>query len=117
MVSLHYNGSYDESLKSIFESWWFEEGAPVCPVWFWGDLDYSGMAILKVLRQRFENVQAWPEGYAPLFQLLEDGGGHAPDSADKSDQVDPVFTGCLYADNKLLPAIRHYGKFVDQEIV
>ncbi|MBT4075489.1 MAG: hypothetical protein HOE78_02800, partial [Gammaproteobacteria bacterium] len=31
----------------------------MCPVWFWGDLDYSGMAILKVLRQRFENVQAW----------------------------------------------------------
>lgn len=114
-VSLHYHGTSNESLKQHFESWWFDNSTPIWPIWFWGDLDYSGMAILKVLRQRFNNVQAWPEGYAPLCQLLKGGGGHSPENADKSEQKDPVFTGCLYADEELLPMLRSYGRFVDQE--
>jgi hypothetical protein len=116
-VSLHYHGSGEGiSLKS-FEAWWFGSQSPAWPVWFWGDLDYSGMAILKALRLRFGDVQAWPAGYAPLVQLLHDGDGHSPDTADKAEQIDPGVTGCAYADQKLLPAIRQFGRFVDQEIV
>jgi hypothetical protein len=116
-VSLHYQGSYDSALKQQFESYWFEESDVLWPVWFWGDLDYSGMAILKALRQRFANVQAWSDGYEPLLQVLNDGGGHSPQMADKTEQVDPGFTGCVYADEVLLPAIRSSGRFVDQEMV
>jgi hypothetical protein len=33
----------------------------------------------------------------------------------KTGQRDPGITGCQHADAVLLPAIRRYGKFVDQE--
>jgi len=116
-VSLHYHGSGEGISLKRFEAWWFGTQAPAWPVWFWGDLDYSGMAILKALRLRFGDVQAWPAGYAPLVQLLYDGDGHSPDTADKVEQIDPGVTGCAYADQELLPAIRQFGRFVDQEIV
>jgi hypothetical protein len=116
-VSLHYHGSAEGISLKRFEAWWFGSQAPAWPVWFWGDLDYSGMAILKALRLRFGDVQAWTAGYAPLVQLLHDGDGHSPDTADKAEQIDPGVTGCAYADQELLPAIRQLGRFVDQEIV
>ncbi len=116
-VSLHYQGNYDAALKQQFESYWFAEIDSLWPVWFWGDLDFSGMAILKALRQRFAEVQAWPDGYEPLLQVLKGGGGHLPQMADKTEQIDPGFTGCVYADEELLPAIRECGRFVDQEMV
>ena len=116
-VSLHYHSSGEGMSLKRFEDWWFGSQTPAWPVWFWGDLDYSGMAILKALRLRFGDVQAWPAGYAPLVQLLHGGDGHSPDTADKAEQIDPGFTGCAYADNELLPVIRQFGRFVDQEIV
>ena len=116
-VSLHYQDFCDESLRSKFEDWWFEEINPIWPVWFWGDLDYSGMAILKSLRNRFGDIQAWPEGYEPMLNVLKKGGGHSPEIADKVEQVDPCETGCLYADHELLPSIRFHCRFIDQEIV
>jgi hypothetical protein len=116
-VSLHYQGDYDAALKQQFESYWFAENDSLWPVWFWGDLDFSGMGILKALRQRFAEVQAWPDGYEPLLQVLNNGGGHSPGMADKTEQVDPGLTGCDYADEMLLPAIRSSGRFVDQEMV
>ncbi len=116
-VSLHYQGSYHAAMKDQFESYWFEETDSLWPVWFWGDLDYSGMAILKALRQRFIHAQAWPAGYDPLLQVLNKGGGHSPDMADKTEQVDPGIIGCDYSDEVLLPAIRSTGRFVDQEMV
>ncbi len=116
-VSLHYQGDYDVALKQQFESYWFAENDSLWPVWFWGDLDFSGMAILKALRQRFTDVQAWPDGYEPLLQALNNGGGHSPGTADKTEQIDPGITGCDYADEVLLPAIRSSGRFVDQEMV
>ncbi len=116
-VRLHYHGPASTTVQARFEGWWLGEQAAPWPVWFWGDLDYSGMAILKVLRQRFGDVQAWLPGYAPLLQLLRDGEGHSPDAADKTEQIDPGSTGCRFADEELLPAIRRLGRFVDQEIV
>ena len=114
-VSLHYQGACNESLKEQFEAWWFNKNTLEWKALFWGDLDYSGMAILKALRERFEGIQAWATGYEPLIQMLRNGGGHSPDLADKAEQVDPGTTGCFYADQELLPAIRFYGRFVDQE--
>ncbi len=46
----------------------------------------------------------------------ENGRGHYPNMADKTEQKDPGLTGCTYADEKLLPAIRASGRFVDQEM-
>ncbi len=118
-ASLHYHLStgYNESATKKFERWWFG-GEPLNGnLWFWGDLDFSGMAILKILRQRFGDVRAWPDGYAPLVKLIRDGGGHTPDAADKAEQTDPGWTGCNYADSELLPLIRNTCSFADQELV
>lgn len=116
-VSLHYQAASDGQAREGFESWWFGERAADWSTWFWGDLDYSGMAILKALRLRFGDVQAWRAGYEPMLRRLRGGGGHAPDAADKSEQADPGMTGCRYADQVLLPAMREAGCFVDQEAV
>jgi hypothetical protein len=114
-VSFHYQG--DCSRQDEFEAWWLSEMWSGPAIYFWGDLDYSGMAILKALRQRFEVIEAWQAGYEPLLQQLHEGNGHTPLQGNKEEQCDPQLTGCEYADNTLLPALRAVGLFVDQEMV
>lgn len=117
-VSLHYynKGSHGH-VAQAFEAWWFDEITTDWPTWFWGDLDYSGMDILKVLKQRFTTLQAWQPGYQPMLESLINNEGHGTMTADKGEQTDPGITGCDYADTSLLPAIRECRKFVDQEYV
>lgn len=40
---------------------------------------------------------------------------HVPESANKERQADSETTGCAYADEVLLTALRGAGRFVDQE--
>lgn len=91
--------------------------SPYLPAWFWGDLDFTGLGILKALRGRFPQLQAWRPGYSALLEMLLRGGGHTPIAADKGGQRDPGRTGCVYSDDVLLPALRATGRFVDQEAV
>ncbi|WP_287173477.1 Wadjet anti-phage system protein JetD domain-containing protein [Mesorhizobium sp.] len=85
------------------------------PTYFWGDLDYSGMAILHHLRGTFRSAMAWEPGYALMLGHLLTGVGHTPEEARKEGQRPIELTGCRYADEALLPAIRAHGRFVDQE--
>lgn len=103
-------------LPGAIEAWLYSADTDR-PVYFWGDLDYAGMAILKDLRGVFPNARAWPPGYELLMERLRAGESHAPEEAAKTGQTDPVATGCEYADTVLLPALRRYGRFVDQESV
>lgn len=82
---------------------------------FFGDLDFSGMQILASLREVFPDATAWEPGYSRLLSVVSSGGGHLPEAANKERQIDPVATGCHYADHALLPALRKVGRFVDQE--
>ena len=116
-VRLHYEASTVLKWKEAFESGWFESENFPWPVYFWGDLDYSGLAILKALRHRFENTQAWQPGYEKMLACLKQGLGHKPELANKEEQIDPKETGCSYADQVLLPALREQKIFVDQEII
>jgi hypothetical protein len=110
-VCLHFAGALEH--RGAFERWWFD-GVPLAPTAsLWADLDFAGMQMLKVLRLRFENVSAWSPGYEPMLAVLRRFGGTRC-SSDAQRQVDPVSTGCSYADEVLLPAIREYG-FLDQE--
>jgi hypothetical protein len=111
---LHYAGPGLRELAARFDAWWYDGETGFGPAWFWGDLDFAGMQILKSLRGRFEGLQAWPVGYAPLRAQLEVGGGHGTRANDSKGQIDPVLTGCAYADSELLPAIRRHGRR-DQE--
>jgi hypothetical protein len=83
--------------------------------YFWGDLDFAGMAILRHLRGTFPSATAWRPGYLPMLDHLVAGMGHTPEEARKDGQRPIESTGCQLADNTLLPAIRKYGRFVDQE--
>ncbi|MDH5547043.1 MAG: DUF2220 family protein [Gammaproteobacteria bacterium] len=114
-VSLHFHHASTESEKDAFQSWWFQESSQLRDVWFWGDLDFSGMGILKSLRQRFNNAAAWRPGYQALLRALESGAGHKAETASKEEQQDPGEIGCEYADQELLPALRIRKRFIDQE--
>jgi len=110
---LHYAGNVEA--KTRFEPWWFDFQTVAWPVHFWGDLDFEGMGILKQLRRVF-GAEAWQPGYLPLLHWLRAGRGHRPEAADKVLQKDPENTGCRYADQVLLPALRQWQTCVDQEV-
>ncbi len=110
---LHYAGAGADDGRAAFERWWFEAGQPAGPCHFWGDLDFAGMQILKALRQRFGDVAAWQPGYQPMLVMLRQSGGYRGGSESRG-QIDPGTTGCVFADEVLLPAIREFGQ-LDQE--
>jgi hypothetical protein len=55
---LHYAGPGLRELASRFDAWWYDGGTGFGPAWFWGDLDFAGMQILKSLRSKFEDLEA-----------------------------------------------------------
>lgn len=102
------------SAPDDFRSRWQDTGLEAA---FWGDLDFSGMAILASLRQSLPHLEAWQPAYSLMLDHLLAGGGHSPLQAGKELQRDPGVTGCNYADSELLPALRRLGRFVDQELL
>lgn len=110
-VYLHFGGSGIER-RGEFERWWFDAVVSFRPLYFWGDLDFASMQMLKTLRERFEGISAWRPGYEPMLtRLAASGGGNRPTG---HKQVDPGMTGCSLADEVLLPAVRSLGCW-DQE--
>ena len=85
------------------------------PTFFWGDLDFSGMAILASLRTIFPSARAWEPGYAPMLERLSRGDGHSPIESGKERQRPVERTGCSYADEVLIPALGATNRFLDQE--
>jgi len=116
-VSLHLTGPGVNEHRDEFEWCWHQAQSEGWPLWFWGDLDYAGMNILKRLINRFPSLRAWQPGYQTLLQHLSSRYGYAGGDENGTSQTDPGFTGCTDADEYLLPALRRYGLFVDQEIV
>ena len=115
-VCFTYSG--DIARRSAFESFWLGGGdRPRWPIFFWGDLDDAGMAILTGLKASFDNIDAWPPGYEPMLAALVDGAGHTPQEAGKTLQATVGKTGCPFADSRLIPALRQHGAYVDQEYV
>lgn len=115
-VSLYFShkGELGGDRADYFGSWLFSKNIAI-PVWFWGDLDWSGMRILAAMRSNFPEMQAWQPGYVPMLQSLLEGHGHSPEAADKRGQRPLETVACTYADNQLLTALKAQGKFVDQE--
>ncbi len=115
-VSLYFShkGELGGDRADYFSSWLFAKNIAI-PVWFWGDLDWSGMRILSTMRSNFPEMQAWQPGYAPMLESLLEGHGHSPEAADKRGQRPVASVGCPYADDPLLVALKANGKYVDQE--
>jgi len=111
---LHFAGPGAVSGAEAFQRWWFGAMPSGSPCAFWGDLDFAGMQILKSLRERFGDVVAWRPGYEPMLRELRANERRALPKSWEPDQqaarqVDPGSTGCAFADNELLPAIRQCG--------
>lgn len=106
-------GTLDIAHTARFCNWLMD--AFNLPVYFWGDMDYAGMDILRSLRLSFPEAQAWKPGYVPMAEALQAGHGHTPEEAGKVGQKAVEATGCEYADTVLLPILRACGRFIDQE--
>ncbi len=116
-VSFHFDDNSNFTMKEEFKQFWYNEVISEWPSYFWGDLDFSGMDMLANLKQSFKSIEAWQAGYQPMLDLILQGIGHSPELMTKQRQNDPGKTGCQYADEKLLPALRITTSvlFIDQE--
>lgn len=111
------NTPSSEQIREL-EQWWCSPPQEnTLPCYFWGDLDYSGLAILASLRQSFTQIEAWKTGYEAMLVMHDAGAGHEKKYSKKHAQVAPKATGCAYADEVLLPLIRNSERFLDQEVV
>ena len=100
-----------------FTAWWERESNEEISTFFWGDLDYSGLAILSSLRSVFMGTTAWRPGYDLMIEHHKNGLSHHISSANKGTQSDNGLTGCLFADEILKPIIDNNDLFLDQEVV
>ncbi|TQV86909.1 Wadjet anti-phage system protein JetD domain-containing protein [Aliikangiella coralliicola] len=112
--------NFFQAIESIGTSarlidWWLNDSNHSFPVHFWGDFDFAAMAILKALRNNFENAQAWRPGYGAMLEAVEYGHGHSISHRKKQGQNDPVKTGCHFADQIVLPSLRNRQYCFDQE--
>ncbi|WFU40780.1 DUF2220 family protein [Bradyrhizobium sp. CB82] len=112
-VSIYYSRDSSPGAMTDFEIALFS--MPDVTTFFWGDLDYSGMAILSALRSTFPGAEAWRPGYGPMVERLARGEGHSPSESGKERQRPIDSTGCIYADNELIPTLRATQRFLDQE--
>lgn len=110
-------GKHNGDALKLFEKWWFDDVGAKLGAYFWGDMDYAGMGILKALRKSFTDVQAWQPGFELMLHFHKLGHGHTIRDSKKMQQLDPGTTGCRYADDVILPAIRASQRFLDQEII
>ena len=108
---------YNDEQFQTFQQWWFNEGSLYIPCYFWGDLDFSGMAILAALTQSFANITAWQPGYKAMLSYHSRGLRHSAEASEKHRQIDPGAVHCIYTNTFLLPLLRSTKKFVDQEVV
>lgn len=110
------SGYFDAGVgaQSRFRAWLYDRAPGVTP-FFYGDLDFSGMSILRALRDTFPDMTSWQPGYAAMLREIQSGNGHPHATSKKKNQEDPGSTGCDYADTVLLPAMRSTGLFFDQE--
>lgn len=101
--------------KKDFISWFYLEKEMNINTFFWGDLDFSGIDILASLKSNFSNLKAWEAAYSKMLDSLD--SGHSPILAKKENQREPRLSGCTYADDILLPALKEKKLFLDQEFI
>lgn len=98
-----------------FQDSWFSEGPVSQPMYYFGDLDPSGLRIYANMRQAFPDMRPWEQGYQLLIDRLRSGEGHRQENTGKSQQGDLINTGCAWMDRVVVPVMKETGLCVDQE--
>lgn len=101
--------------KEDFISWFYERKKLDISVYFWGDLDFSGIEILSSLKSNFTNLEAFKKMYSLMVESID--LGHSPNLGKKENQKLPKNTGCVYTDEVLIPLLNSKKLFLDQEFI
>ncbi|WP_444995008.1 Wadjet anti-phage system protein JetD domain-containing protein [Aliikangiella sp. IMCC44359] len=101
--------------QQVFIDWLMGQSTVDLKCYFWGDLDYAGLAIFKAIKNNFSQLELFKPGYQAMLEMIKNGFGHPLEHRDKDKQIDPMTTGCDYADLEVLPLIRLKKRFFDQE--
>jgi hypothetical protein len=101
-------------IQAVMAQW----QTPTLPIYFFGDLDWSGAQILKTLKQRYPQLAAWKPGYQALLSYASQVGGHAEEESGKGGQRRVEQTGDDWFDAHVLaPLIAGDIRLVDQEVI
>jgi len=99
-----------EALVAVKE-WLY--GGRASQVFFWGDFDYSGIAIFLALKKNFPDAMLWTRGYEEMARAVKTFG-HTPEQSGKAKQIAPPVSDEPYIETHLRPLMEQYG-FYDQE--
>ncbi|MGF1790961.1 hypothetical protein L4D21_10155 [Photobacterium profundum] len=96
---------------------WWQDGslADHLQVFFAGDLDYTGIAIINALQSRFTKIKPFKPQYTALISLVKAGGGHSPEQADKEGQLLPSTITDPWLSEQLNGWTSWQRPFADQE--
>ena len=108
--------------KNKFLSWFYtdiDSGDLELGVYFWGDLDYSGIGILYALKSNFPHIEAWRAGYEAMKKIISSGEGHTPESTKKGNQTRPSVPLCDKYERGLIVNMEDSNgiHFLDQEAI
>ena len=110
-ILLDSEGESGPEALAMVEGWLYAEVAlPVC---FWGDFDYSGIAIFLALKKNFPDAMLWKRGYEEMASAVKTFG-HTPEQSGKARQIAPAVSDEPYIETHLFPLMEQYG-FYDQE--
>lgn len=110
------NCSLDNIGRKIFKDWLYNNTQSELNVYFWGDMDYSGINIFNTIKNIFPELQIWKPGYDKLLNAIKINDSHKPEESDKEAQFEPSLVGEQYIDEILIPLLKK-KRFVDQEYV
>lgn len=108
---------FDTKEKQEFLDWFYSNDNEKREVYFWGDLDYSGISILNSLKDNFQNLKAWEKAYSLMVKKLELSEAHRPNMVDKQNQKTVTNSSCKYTNEELIPSLNKTNLFLDQEII
>jgi hypothetical protein len=107
----------DTARLAAFRIAWFQGGPFSCPVYFCGDMDWSGLSIFRALKPIFPGLKPWKTGYARMLQAAQEGCWHSLGMAGKIGQIPLDTCHDDWLDAHVLAFLKANHRFVDQEVI
>jgi len=87
------------------------------PIYFLGDLDWSGLSIFRSIKTVFPELRPWKKGYKIMINARENGQCHSPKMAGKEGQKKIETTNDEWLDQNVVKLFNNAALFVDQEVI